>query len=81
MLAAICPYCARGSDMAPGSTAQDPPNNSYTRVYEVKEGDTLAGIAEQYYGDPSLYPRIFEANLDSLVDPNKIRPGQKLRIP
>ena len=33
------------------------------------------------YGDASLYPQIFEANRDQLTDPDKIRVGQKLRIP
>jgi len=47
----------------------------------VKPGDTLSKIAEQYYGDKSLYPQIFEANKDVLDDPNKIKVGQKLRIP
>ncbi len=58
-----------------------PVDNKYTQYYEVKKGDSLSKIAEQYYGDPMLYPRIFEANRDILKDPNKIKPGQKLRIP
>ena len=58
-----------------------PEDNKYTQYYEVKKGDSLSKIAKQYYGDPMLYPRIFEANKDILKDPNKIKPGQKLRIP
>jgi nucleoid-associated protein YgaU len=60
---------------------EKPVDNKYTQYYEVKKGDSLSKIAEQYYGDPMLYPRIFEANRDILKDPNKIKPGQKLRIP
>ena len=56
-------------------------DNEYTQWYEVKGGDTLSKIAKQYYGDPSLYPKIFDANRDTLKDPNLIRVGQKLRIP
>ena len=41
----------------------------------------MSKIAQQYYGDASLYPKIFEANKDVLKDPNMIRIGQKLRIP
>lgn len=52
-----------------------------TQWYEVKQGDTLSKIAKTFYGDPSLYPKIFEANRDVLKDPNKIQVGQKLRIP
>jgi nucleoid-associated protein YgaU len=52
-----------------------------TQWHEVVKGDTLSKIAEKYYGDPALYPQIFEANKDILTDPNKIQIGQKLRIP
>jgi nucleoid-associated protein YgaU len=55
--------------------------NPYTQFHVVKKGDTLSKIAEEYYGDKMLYPKIFEANQDVLTDPNKIKPGQKLRIP
>jgi len=47
----------------------------------VTQGDTLSKIAAHYYGDATLYPKIFDANRDQLTDPNKIRVGQKLRIP
>jgi nucleoid-associated protein YgaU len=55
--------------------------NPYQQFYEVKSGDTLSKIAERFYGDKMLYPQIFEANRDILKDPNKIKPGQRLRIP
>jgi nucleoid-associated protein YgaU len=58
-----------------------PVDNEYTQWHEVKSGETLSKIAKQYYGDPSLYPKIFEANRDTIKDPNLIRVGQKLRIP
>ena len=50
-------------------------------MYTVKSGDTLSGIAKQHYGDAGKYPVIFEANQPLLKDPNKIYPGQVLRIP
>jgi len=62
-------------------TAPAPVDNAYTQYYVVKRGDTLSKIAEGHYGDKMLYPKIFEANRDILKDPNKIKPGQKLRIP
>jgi nucleoid-associated protein YgaU len=55
--------------------------NPYAQYYVVKQGDTLSKIAEEFYGDKMLYPKIFEANTDVLQDPNKIKPGQRLRIP
>lgn len=58
-----------------------PAENPYQQIHEVRKGDTLSKIAEQYYGDKMLFPRIFEANRDILKDPDRIRPGQRLRIP
>ena len=48
---------------------------------EVKSGDTLSKIAKEAYGDANAYMKIFEANKPMLSDPDKIYPGQKLRIP
>ena len=52
-----------------------------TQYHQVKKGETLWKIAEHYYGDGSLYTKIFEVNRDILDDPNVIKVGQKLRIP
>ncbi len=49
--------------------------------YTVQPGDTLGKIAAQHYGDAGKYPVIFEANRPMLTDPDKIYPGQTLRIP
>ena len=49
--------------------------------YTVVRGDTLSKIAKQHYGAASKYPVIFEANRPMLEDPDKIYPGQVLRIP
>ena len=48
---------------------------------EVKSGDTLSKIAKEAYGDANAYMKIFEANKPMLSSPDKIYPGQKLRIP
>lgn len=50
-------------------------------VYIVKEGDTLWKIAEAQYGKGARYEEIFEANKPMLTHPDKIYPGQRLRIP
>ena len=49
--------------------------------HTVEKGDTLWAIATKAYGDGSKYPVIFEANKPMLSDPDKIYPGQVLRIP
>lgn len=49
--------------------------------YTVQSGDSLSKIAKQYYGNAMKYPEIFEANKPMLSDPDKIYPGQVLRIP
>lgn len=51
------------------------------QYHDVVSGDTLSGIAKKYYGDANKYPAIFEANKPMLTSPDKIYPGQKLRIP
>jgi nucleoid-associated protein YgaU len=50
-------------------------------TYEVKSGDSLSKIAKRKLGDANAWKKIFEANQDILKDPNKIFPGQKLKIP
>ncbi|QNH80114.1 peptidoglycan-binding protein LysM [Pseudomonas protegens] len=47
----------------------------------VKKGDTLSAIAKVQYGDANQYHKIFEANKPLLSHPDKIYPGQVLRIP
>lgn len=56
-------------------------SGSFGRSYTVKSGDTLSGIAQQFYGDAGKYNKIFEANRDKLNNPDQIRPGQELVIP
>ena len=51
------------------------------KYHTVEKGDSLSKIAKQYYGDMTKYPQIFEANKPMLSDPDKIYPGQVLRIP
>lgn len=51
------------------------------RFYTVVSGDTLSKIAKQHYGNANAYTKIFEANRPMLTHPDKIYPGQTLRIP
>lgn len=51
------------------------------RTYTVQPGDTLSGIAKKHLGDGNAYMKIYEANRDQLSDPDKIKPGQVLKMP
>jgi len=64
----------------PAPTAPDEPEEK-DEFYEIQSGDTLGAIAKRYYGKASAYMRIFEANQGVIEDPDKIYPGQKIRIP
>ena len=57
------------------------PNAPKETTYTVKAGDTLSKIAKTHLGDANAYMKIFNANKDQLTDPDKIKPGQVLRIP
>lgn len=49
--------------------------------HTVQKGETLSAIAKKYLGNANAYHAIFEANRPMLADPDKIYPGQTLRIP
>ncbi|TWH99173.1 LysM domain-containing protein [Luteimonas cucumeris] len=51
------------------------------QTYTVQKGDTLSAISKQFYGKASGWNAIFEANRDQLDDPDRIQPGQVLKIP
>jgi nucleoid-associated protein YgaU len=52
-----------------------------SQFHLVARGDTLSAIAKKFYGNANAYPKIFEANKPMLGHPDKIYPGQLLRIP
>ncbi|UII33195.1 LysM peptidoglycan-binding domain-containing protein [Fulvivirga ulvae] len=51
------------------------------KTYTVKEDESLTIIAREFYGNPSLWKHIYEANIDKIKDPNDLQAGQKLIIP
>jgi len=66
----------------PGSDKPAAPKPKRTKVYVVKKGDTLIGIARKVYGDAAMYPRIYEANKDVLSSLNaRLYVGMRLRLP
>lgn len=52
-----------------------------TEYYTIVSGDSLWKIAKKYYGNGNKYPVLFEENREVIKDPDKIYPGQKIRIP
>ena len=52
-----------------------------TTTYTVQAGDTLSAISKKFLGNANEYMAIFNANKDQLTDPDKIKPGQVLKIP
>ena len=52
-----------------------------SQMYTVVSGDNLSKISKAFYGTPNKYTQIFEANKPMLSHPDKIYPGQVLRIP
>jgi nucleoid-associated protein YgaU len=62
-----------------GGPAAAPAGKATT--YTVKPGDTLSQIAKDQLGNANSYMKIFDLNKDQLTDPNKIKPGQVLRLP
>jgi nucleoid-associated protein YgaU len=63
------------------SSEAQPAAGSAGRTYTVQAGDSLSKISKQFYGNANEYMKIFEANRGLLSDPDKISPGQRLKIP
>lgn len=61
--------------------ANEPAGQADSVFYTVKSGDTLSKIAKEHYHDANKYNAIFKANEPMLKHPDKIYPGQVLRIP
>lgn len=69
------------SNVQTGSSSVQGAGGTGAQTYTVEKGDTLSHIAKQFYGKASHWNAIYEANRDQLDDPDKISPGQVLKIP
>jgi LysM repeat protein len=67
--------------VAPKAAAAPAPASAQAQTYTVKAGDTLSKIAKEHLGNANAYMEIFNANRDQLSDPDKIKPGQVLKLP
>lgn len=79
--AAMGTAAGSGATVAHGSAGSAGGGDWASRTYTVESGDSLSAIAKKMYGDAGKYQKIFEANQPMLKDPDKIYPGQVLRIP
>ncbi len=70
-----------GAVNADGLSAPEPVAEEEDSYYTIQSGDTLWGIASKLLGNGAKYTEIFEANKEVIQDPDKIFPGQKIRIP
>ena len=61
--------------------AAQPSAGGAGQTYTVQAGDTLSAISKRFLGDANAYMDIFNLNRDQLSDPDKIKPGQVLKIP
>jgi nucleoid-associated protein YgaU len=74
-----CGNVAGVGSVADMMTVAQPADES--QWHTVAKGDTLSAIAKKFYGNANAYQKIFEANTPMLKHPDKIYPGQLLRIP
>ena len=69
------------NDMPDFSNVKSGSSSTATTTYVIKAGDSLSKIAKREYGNATDWKRIFEANKDIIKDPDKIYPGQTIKIP
>jgi nucleoid-associated protein YgaU len=69
------------SDVEGGRSSTAPPAPSSGRTYTVVKGDSLSKIAKQFYGNANQWKKIYEANKDTIKNPDLIYPGQTFKIP
>jgi len=69
------------SDVESGASSTAKEAAPACKMYTIKSGDSLSRIAKHEYGKANDWHRIFEANRDIIKDPDKIFPGQEIKIP
>ena len=70
------------SNVQSGSSVTPPkPEEAEAGTYTVERGDTLWAISQRFYGDGNQWSRIYEANRETIQDPDLIQPGWVLNIP
>jgi len=77
----LVPYVDPAAQAAKAAAAEAAKAEPEEQYYVIEKGDTLWAIAKKFLGSGNRYPEIFEANREVIIDPDKIFPGQKIRIP
>jgi len=77
-LDSVTAHTVAGSISTARHASSGPAKNTY---YTVRSGDTLSGIAENYYHDASDWQWLYHENDKTIADPNLIYPGQSLFVP
>jgi nucleoid-associated protein YgaU len=84
----VAPAVAGAPSVVPSPSAASAPTPATAQAaeasteYVVQPGDTLRTIAEQHYGDPGMWPRIYDANRDVIgPDPDALQAGTTLHLP
>ena len=75
----MCPDDPDFSDVSGGASSSADANQG--RTHTVAKGESLSKIAKQYYGDAKQWKKIFEANQDTIKNPDLIFPGQVIKVP
>lgn len=69
------------SNVVSGASTSGAASTKTYKMYTIVAGDTLSKIAKREYGNANAWKRIFEANTDIIKNPDKIFPGQEIKIP
>jgi nucleoid-associated protein YgaU len=69
------------SNVLSGASTSGAETTATYKTYTIVSGDTLSKIAKREYGNANSWRKIFEANTDIIKNPDKIFPGQEIKIP
>ena len=69
------------SNVTSGVTSTEDAIGGQGRSYTIEKGDTLSAVSKRFYGKAKFWRQIFEANRDTIEDPDRIFPGQTIKLP
>lgn len=69
------------SNVQGGVTSTETMLGGEERTYTIEKGDTLSAVAQRFYGKAKYWRQIHEANRDTIDNPDRVFPGQTIRLP